>query len=601
MKRLLSVLILILLKVNNCLAVPEDCLPDLSGNLRLSMQNSSYCDIIFKGRNGDCNENYIGIDSNIGLASSYCKNTFPTLNERFLLKRQGDQQPDLSYLVIRNYCYFRDINGKCSSGWTDQYSATFGAGEVSQLDGSSNTKKILTSGGGLLGYHVCLIRVPPEQKYPHYLDNSQAINTSQYNQVCAYEMNATASQNCQSPVISYKNALIGCVDEPLFPDPITFNEVMPSLLKPILRVTWLNANSGGEQGLLSYGSTFDQPVIALSSSSIAKGDKLLLLRYKFPESGRNIDNLPQCGNFPAETNIPTTWCAKMHPQQQDKICACVQGKECDDNLFLGCVDRPTPRQSNLSIVAVSSSIPDQDGKIVPQVRLALVKTNPNGTFMYVDENNNPVVRNISGNFVRQADGSIPAMVNYNEVPIQPIAMTRIKEFMAVPHPSAPQSQVKLYVQDSRKIFGLDFTAIIPALDASNNPEQLVIDNPYVHSFTDGCQIFTVDPLNTQFKPKYTLPAGDPADRDRTYCICPNGVDPGLCPIFSAKGVCYDGQYRDSDPDALFAVCPGIYKPKLPNETQDKICLQLKSSWDKFFSPNDKLCASIYLPNNSPEF
>jgi hypothetical protein len=537
---------------------------------------------------------YISSDS-VGI-KEYCKTGFPSSGERFILKRTGTDPFDTLYTVRRSYCWamngFDSWSCQWPTGpaWGDDYSASFDVSDIKTPDDSVG-KKALRSGSGLNGHYVCLKRYAPGQQMKH-----GGTNTTKHNLICGYTVFALMGDACQSPWGGWNAAYFGCVEEPLKYGPQTYNVSIPAGLMPYVDPNVELEDTKDDrgnlvQGYLSMGSTFDQPLIKIINGY---DNAPLVLRFRYDDDSRFIDNRPICSAFPNQRN--GVYCAKIADSDPSKVCVCEKNL-CNENSFLGCVDRPTPRQSNLAIIAEYIDYPGQeDAGGAPAVSPAFALTDSNGDVIYYDSKGAAVYFDKDGNaFKRDSSGkptSDPAegRLIYNKLPMpkNPIPIRENSE------QKTQGNKFTFYKKDMGKVYGVEFTAIIPQfLSDKKTIFSRALETPYTRQTTDGCGALALakDP-NDPNKPRFYVPAGS---RDRTFCACPEGADPRSCAV-PPETKCYNGRVEYNDPEAAKIYCPGKFVENSDNAGGGKICLQLSSSWGSqgvsLLSDKDIMCADI---------
>jgi hypothetical protein len=538
------------------------------------------------------NDRYISFDS-AGIKEA-CRNKFKTWGERFTLKRDTSG-PDTTYTVTRSYCWARNVfrESSCSwptgPAWGDNYSAIFLPTDVRSPD-DGDGRRILRSGGyqivpkknpstgkpivnragegevevigsGALGDHVCLKRFPPKSDMLPSGKNSRSKNM-----VCAYLVYALVKNSCTAPVGGWGNALIGCVEEPLYPGPPTYNHVMAAGIAP-----FTDPDIELEQYISKYNSTFSQPVIKLLNGKPAAENELLL-RYKFPGDTTVIDSLPSSGSFKSDKQ-KKIYRAVVDPNNPGQICAC-EGAGCDNKVYIGCVSRPTPRDSNLKIVAEYTT---GQGN-APAVRPAFVQTTTNGDIIYYDADGSLAQINADGNaFKTDKNGqltSTPAKLplKYKKLPLPPEKFA-IREYYF-------NKDAKIYNRDVMTVYGVAFQAIIPQMQSDKVPAFAILDTR-----SESCNALKLaDNQWDETKPSYFIPAGD---RDRTYCNCPpaNAENCPVPKVVNCNGI-------EHEEDALRIFCPGVLKTPSQVDKSNMICLQPASSWNFSNYEYDQMCVQI---------
>lgn len=532
-----------------------------------------------------------------------CRNQFKSTNERFILKREVDNQLGTIYKVTRSYCWarnwFRDNSCSWPTGaaWGDTYSGTFLSGDVRGMDDgegrvvmrrggyalnvtidNNDKENIELVGSGLYGDHVCLKRFPPRGDMAH-----GGKNPFKRNAVCAYLVHLRVSDSCRNPVGGWNNALIGCIEEPLKAPPPTYNTVMAAEIAPFVdpKVTF-------EDYKAKYNSTFDQPVIKLLNGEVSTGTEAkgtpkvgeLVLRYKFPGDTTVKDNLPASGRFPESTNA-LVYKAMVDLNNPGEVCAC-EASDCDKRLYIGCVKRPTPRDSNLKVVAEYAQ---HSADKSPGVKVHFALTDANHEIIYYDGDNQRVVFDGKGDAYKADPNGRPTsnpakgLVTYKKLPLIP--REPIREYYVGNQDK--KEEERSYARDVITVYGVQFQAIIPRMQLDGTPAFVALDTAQTR--TDGCNAIKIaDNQDDAQKPPYFVPAGD---RDRTYCRCVKGKP---CPVPESKG-CGAGM-TDNEEDAAKVYCPGRLKEPSQVDKSNTICLQPASSWEFASYRLDKLCTKI---------
>ena len=524
----------------------------------------------------------------------YCHNKFPSWGERILLERKSTDPFNASYKVRRSYCWFRDcIFHSCGClKWGDNYSADFDASDIKSPNDAAGAK-ILRSSLGLWGAHVCLKRFAPGQDYLQ-----QGKNTSNKNSICGYVVlplplwGTSAAQACQSPLFNWNYALIGCVEEPLKPGPPTFNTVIPHSITPyvdpkIKLHDYTDDKGKIINGYISMGSKFDQPLIQISNGSTKGGT--LLLRYKFPGDTYMYDQIPAKGFFESDPN-KLVYESIVLKDSPDKVCICL-GEDCREGITIGCVDRPTPKDSNLKIVADLASGHANNPAVYPRFAFTDDKNN----IIYYDTSNRKVIFNSNGiPFVADSSGyatttAATGKLNYRYLR-ELTDSSPISDFYAL---QADGKEVG-YTKNSYVSYGLEFNAMVASINATTKqPNYIALNVPLPGSSGSFLRI-AGDPLSVT-DPQYYLPAGS---RERLLCNCPKGTDPNRCPLPPETSYNYDPNMpiQYNEPDASRLYCPGRVIEPSQVENNNKICLQIASFWkDVVNDKSSNLC--VTLPSN----
>lgn len=544
---------------------------------------------------------YTASDS-MGIAQ-VCRNQFPSFGERFIFTRTTDDWTTAQYKVSRDYCWVRNVfdNGSCvwpiGEAWGDNYSYTFSDSDIKNASDSSG-RQILTTGTGGPGYNVCLKRYKPGETL-----NQGGTNTTKKPIICAYIVNALGANSCNSPLINWSSATIGCVQDVIKSRPPTFNTTMPGTIAPYVDMLSLldTVDEKGNKvpGYLSHGSTFDQPVIRLIKAS---GSDSMLLRYKFPGDtyAKPGDTLKQCDVFP-NTSDNLQYCAMVPDNQPDKVCACEKNSGCPNKLWMGCVPRPTPSQSGLAIVAeYNPYIDTTNQKVIPALNVAFALTDTageiiwydnDGAKVYFDASKNPFKLDSSGNPTNDP-ATLP--LKFNRLPLPNPALS-IREQYIKPI-NTGTSTAYFNQKETGKVYGVDFETIIPKLDNVGKPQYIGLQTEYSRATTDGCNAIDYGLAGQANLQQFYVPDGS---RNRTNCACPPQLgDPRVCPIPQLKP-CADGTTQPHNQNALKIYCPGLIAG-YPGGGGINICLRTATPWSGggLTTDKDKLCIPIPIDCNA---
>ena len=565
-------LILLLITALQCAAdETDDCKDTLSGNNFTSVGDNRYITFDDAGIKG------------------VCKNKFPSWGERMKIERSSTNAFDTTYFVKRNYCWFRDYlfhSGGCTS-WGDGYSITFSSGDVKSANDASGSKT-LRSSIGFWGHHICL------KRFVHNEDLLQGgKNTQGRNLICGYVVNPGFGNECQDPMFgeSWNSALIGCVEEPLKPSPPTYNVTFPASITPYIDPNiklhdYTNGSQGVVKSYIAMGSTFDQPLIQLNNGSTVEGT--LLLRYRFPGDTKKIDDIPQFGYFKSDEN-QLVYQAIITDDDPSKVCVCA-AKDCDAQITIGCVDRPTPKDSNLKIISVI----DSDNPANPTIYPRFVEVDGNGKAVYYDSDGHKVQKQSEGVFYKvDSEGNItnqPANgeIQYSglNVLLDPKSPKSIGEYIIKKENS---DKLTVYEKESLRSYGLEFSAFMPNVDSNGKPVFIPIDTATTRQQTDSCGAIKIaDDLTSDAKPRFYIPTGS---RDRTGCSCPIGVAKEKCTI-QPETKCFNGTTQFNEPDAIKLYCPGSIINSSQVKNNNQICLQLDSPWQIMDYDYDEPCITI---------
>lgn len=536
-----------------------------------------------------------------------CRNQYKAWQDRIIFTRTTADWTTAQYTVKSTWCWVRNglfDNWSCnwfgSSVWAGNYSYTFSDSDIKSASDSSG-RQILVDGSGNPGYNVCLKRYAPGEAL-----NQGGTNTKKRPIVCAYVVNAVGPNSCQSPYATWEGATIGCVDDVIKSRPPTLNPTMPATVSPYVDSTIGLLDSVDDkgnkiQGYISLGSKFDQPVVRLIRSNTSDS---LLLRYKFAgdTSIKPGDTLKQCDIFP-KTSDGLQYCAMVPNDQPDVVCACEKSNGCPNNIWMGCVPRPTPSQSGLAIVAeYNPYIDTTTNKLTPALNIAFALADTGGNIIYYDQDGSQVYFDASNNpFKMSSSGTAttnPATLplKFNRLPL-PNPPVSIRE-QYVKSINAGSSTVYINMKDSATVYGVNFQTIIPKLDSNKNPTYVGLQTKYTRATTDGCGAIDFGlPSSTNLQQFY-VPDGS---RNRTNCICPANLgNSSVCPI-PPNTPCADGKTVPDNPNALLIYCPGLLAG-YPGGNGINICLQPNTPWTGggLTTSHDKLCIPIPLDCNATD-
>lgn len=265
---------------------------------------------------------------------------------------------NLTFGISRQLKYWGcDCCAHCGTLWDFTVRSTFSPNDFSYNSTASSVK--VANGGSPA---TCLRRIVPGGDCPE-----GGTNQDTWSKVCGYVV-ISQFGGCTNQVnawgFNWRLARFGCVHEPLKAPPPPFNKVSVSLLSPSvvpMPVTDL---------INQTGSTFASPKVILTDGR-APNPHNITLTYDFSRGAQQI-----CQSFDPSLNIQGVFCADVSDNDPSQVCVCRQGSCSRDPSpeFLGCVDRPTPRQSNLKMVAFYA--PYTDGS--PTVTVRFLSSNANG-------------------------------------------------------------------------------------------------------------------------------------------------------------------------------------------------------------------------------
>ncbi|MDJ1257407.1 MAG: hypothetical protein MRQ07_01955 [Candidatus Midichloria sp.] len=535
-----------------------------------------------------------------------CRDFFPTWGERMKLERLNTDPFETQYQMQRQYCWARWIlDGEqrcgapriskwclfipCGFSWDPPAYTCWGDTKTKIVDSSfkSDDEFSLFSSFNI----VVLKKIRPQELFPGNLKN-----TSKRTKICAY-----FKTNFLGSLFTSKKNLIGCVDEPFKPIPPTFNVVMPANAEPYVD-SKLDIKT-----LLANGSRFDQPVAIVKFDDPQKlSPSQLFLRYRFPGDTSKYDAVnvanaeaPVCAKFPT---YPITYCAKVTDSNPSQVCVCEQD-DCPDNIFIGCLPRPTPKESNIAIMGSYTTFANQFGDQQPAVNLFLSYTDSSGNAIIIDKDNDEVYKKVSDEKYYKKDKAgnetnNPAIMplQYKKLPL-PAPPVIIKEYTKEVVQDDNGNQSAIITRGSGSVYGINFSTIIPEMDSSGNPKKISVRTPQMRWEIDGC-VATTQEISGEY-PSYYIPAGN---RYRDQC-CPSSITDVAeqmqqCTLPSYQSKCFGSEFssppwKDKDKAAPKqnevaerAACPGSYEGPLTNRDgslkdpshPDKICITNESDW-----------------------
>ena len=557
-------------------------------------QEKNYCQSVMGTSNSnwdspDCNDKRYVISDAIGI-EKVCKTKFPTWGERFLFTRTGTTNDELKFNLELAYCDVRNVGAEwqpCDMGFGSRSRVSFDLSEVANYNQGGVIKRVAQ-------HQICVKKIDKDQKI--FEDGDGYKWSGKWPVYCAY----VNIGNCGNYLINSKHALIGCVEVPLADGPGVMNPVKPfgivAYVEPSITIEdSINAAGLRLKGLKNRGSKFDKPKIVLTHGLGASDFLDLTFDYTqssyFNAATNTASENPSCQTFADNSIDATIYCAKPHPIEPDKICACVKGPECASNFFLGCAPRPTPEQSGYRIVADFREfqspppfIPQFKG---PGVAPLFVELTTAGDLIYVNASNVLAYKGTDGKFY-----------NVNPITRERTATEASGEFkdyktMTMPNPipvagefyTISSGTSSIYKRDIINIYGVDFAAMIPKIDSNGKPIYRRISSAYAEpanisectnvSFCEGANCKSGS-TNYALARDFFVPEGS-----RETSLCSSIVYP-------SKSCDTPKKTPPHDPEALKILCPGVLKELAGGM---KICLENFSGWD-LISESDNTCASI---------
>ena len=328
---------------------------------------------------------------------------------------------------------------------------------------------------------------------------------------------------------------------------------------------------------IAEGSKFQTPLIDMSlKNPQGATTQTLHLMYVFPGDD-SVARYARCQKF---NGLDTTYCANVSNNNPSEVCVCEEGqcgeKADEPEIYLGCVPRPSPKDSNIDLIPSYEPYIDEKGNIFPSMNLK-----------FHDKINN-----------KDLKFSIKQLKEYYGG-VQKIPCHQNDDNPNPPDPNCTED-LWTYKHDEQTVYGITFTSIIPEFTSSSKIEEIYVRSPKSLEASGGdpkaCNIYAetnnpdlgepnVLPANNQAKP-------EPPEKERERGMCTQvGKDGHAMIPPHPSGTCIvDSQHVEPSPDAELAICPGIYKGVI-RDTQRKIYLQLNDNWDGFL-PSDPVCAPI---------
>ena len=551
-----------------------------------------------------------------------CRDFYPTWGERMKLERLNADPFETQYKMTRQHCWARWVLDSyhrcggprinkwclfipCGFSWDPPAYTCWGDTKIKIADSNFKSDDEFRLFGSF--NIVVLKRIKPQEIFPGDLKN-----TSKRTKICAY-----FKTNFIGSLFTSSKNLIGCVDEPFKPVPPTFNVIMPPTAEPYIDPK-LNIKT-----LIANGSRFDQPlaVIKFDDPDTLMSSQLFL-RYKFPGdnfiySSTNVANAnaPVCGKF---KNYPITYCAKVPKSSPSQVCVCEKA-DCDNEIFIGCLPRPTPKNSNIAIMGSYTTVTNLLGDQQPAINLF---------FAYTDNSNNPIIIDNDGDEVYQknsdnkyykkdktgynTDNPAKDPLQYKKLPL-PSEPVIIKEYTKeLIHNENTGNKSYVITRGSGSAYGITFSAIIPKMDSTGKPKKINVRTPQMRWGIDGCVVTTQEAPGEY--PTYYVPAGK---RYRDQC-CPSSItDVSIqmqkCTLPPYQSKCFGSEnssppWKDKnlpaptqDKLAENAACPGSYEGPLTNTDgslkdplhPDQICITNESDWEDAMP--EPFCQKMPLP------
>ena len=552
-----------------------------------------------------------------------CRDFYPTWGERMKLERLNTDPFETQYQITREYCWARwafDNYHRCGGpkvtrwclfipcgfSWSPPNYTCWGDTKIKIVDSNfkSNDEFKLFGSFNI----VVLKRIKPHEMFPGNLKN-----TSKRTKVCAY-----FKTNFVGSLFTSSKNLIGCVDEPFKLVPPTFNVIIPPTAEPYVNQK-LNIKT-----LLANGSKFDQPIAVLEFDD---PDTLissqLFLRYRFPGDNSTYNSVnvanadaPVCDKF---KNYPITYCAKVPTSNPSQVCVCEQAN-CDNEIFIGCLPRPTPKDSNIAIMGSYTTVTNRLGNQQPAINLFLA---------YTDKNQNPIIIDSDGDEVYQkradskkyykkdkigysTDNLAKEPLQYKKLPL-PSTPVIIKEYTKeLIQNENTGTQSYAVTRGSGSAYGITFNAIIPEMDTLGKPKKINVRTPQMRWNIDGCVVATQEAPGEY--PSHYVPTGK---RFRDNCCHISTTDVNVqmqkCILPPYQPRCFGSEnssppWKDKglpapmrDKLAENAVCPGSYEGPLINIDgslkdplhPDQICITNESDWEDAMP--EPYCQKMPLP------
>jgi hypothetical protein len=487
---------------------------------------------------------------------------------KMLLYRKSSSPFNLKFEVKRKV-WFPVVS------WKNRGEHDFDGGDIGSVSDSG-----VIIGGTTKSYEgvvkAKLVRIKKGQKFPH--SASETYNGTAPSIVCGYS--ALSSMASLFSGSSLSDGFFGCVSDIPFPGPPTFNKVYSQDLAPYVEALTLPA-------LMANGSTFARPLIQLKD---AQGYSMFLqAAFSGDLSPRMKDasgvSLPTCKRFPNPRH-PFIYCAKVPGQlltgrldlteaQKEKEAAmlylphmvgackstcsnpdnwqeCIDQGSCNVDSYIGYSPRPSLLDSGMALGAWSSGI--------------------RGTKWWVKPRIYP-----------QGNKTTPAL----NLP------SSAEEFYEI------YLNGETYVEESKYLYGLELTAIIPAYKivdgkevneftymAIRTPEHGAAENPSCNAVTviqDNANRNAVfeNGILLQKHKQIDYISGQLRDSSKCWCDEANG-----CTKPVAKNC--NGTPINHDPKATAEYCPGRF-PIINGDSSlyPRVCLKVNKVWGYDANNNDK--------------
>ena len=364
------------------------------------------------------------------------------------------------------------------------------------------------------------------------------------------------------------------------------------------------------------------------SSRTGGAEEQLFLRYKFNgddtiyDGSNNIPKIayydaPQCGKF---SSYPVQYCARVTEDAPDKVCVCQDAAfGCEDGIFIGCVSRPTPQDSNIAIVGEYRKDINSDNEY-PSVRVMMSHTDNDQNPILIDDQSKELYYNKDNNRYYQYDD------NHNKTSIESSGIIQFKRlklplqeillreyYKEIIGQNNDKSYIYKLSRGSASLYGISVKAVIPQYDQYSGLIKVHVRSARMRDcgdpgcLSDGCVVTTRE--NSSSTDQITVPAGT---RWRDAC-CPNPVSSvaedgtvtsvdldietmvSTCAVPPYQNICRGSQYstppylnkgQNAPPQDLLAesaLCPGSYEGPIVddkgNVATDKICVINDTYWD----------------------
>ena len=285
-------------------------------------------------------------------------------------------------------------------------------------------------------------------------------NTSSLTKYCVYNDLKNVNGSCLTPAAV---SFIGCVDVPPMPGPPLYNSTLVTQQIPQVDDNGCSQSYAATDPLyttciMNYytssplNSTFQTPVIQLVLTTYDTSgnptNHYLPLQYSFanhnPQSATtDHTHYPQSGSYSTSLfnpSTPYTFFAQIPSAYPSQICVCAiigSTNYCSQEVYMGCIPRPTLEQSGYALVVdnlqnifddckndgcgvnfssptgysdtvAHTTVTNTFKNPIPNAQITFVKLDSNGNPMIFDANGNQIGKNIADRryYLLNADGTL---------------------------------------------------------------------------------------------------------------------------------------------------------------------------------------------------